>query len=303
MNHFIRYSKILLVFVLIVFQSCSENDQGINNTSELQTKHTISNEFINLDYVASIHQGFLNINITFEIDESIRVSDFALDVSSKGYRLDISDKLENYSKKLYNNYSSLEAKLISQSITSFLDTYPEPNDFNKEELQGLFYLKSIFNAIYRTKETNLFRKNNSLSNLIITPYEGYITGISPYHAKEDIQIDIVDFQNWLTNYSGSRLTDKDISYIESKINGLQTLTLMEYQNLVHKPLGQLEKSYKKESKNDCWILCGGDCGCCGNYEGQCFYGHVLCYSHDYLCQSCSPRWFCFSGCEATPCLL
>jgi hypothetical protein len=287
------------------FNNESFNTKKVNlfqdkTTSDLLTKHTISNDFITLDYRASVNQGFLNIDMKFEKNNLIESHSFSIDVSSKGYRLNISDKLKNYSKELFNNYSSLEAKLISQSITSFLDTYEEPNDFIKEELQGLFYIRSMFNAIYRAKESQLFRTDNSLSNIEIHSYEGYITGLSPYHAKEDIQLDMNDFQNWLDNYSGSRLPDEDILYIKSKVNGLNTLTLMEYQNIVHKPLGQLNDASNKNSQR-CWILCGGDCGCCGNYDGQCYYGHVLCYAHDYLCQSCSPSWFCFSGCEATPC--
>lgn len=162
---------------------------------------------------------------------------------------------------------------------------------------------SVFNAINRYQEISMFKSTQTPPIIQITPYDGYITGLTPFRAKEDIILNISDFENWLENYAGYRLLDRDIVYIKTKISNLQNLSLKEYQNLVHEPLNTQDQSnLSTEDVNyDCWFLCGGDCGCCGNYEGQCYYAHIFCYGHDYLCESCDPGWFCFSGCQPTPC--
>ena len=41
---------------------------------------------------------------------------------------------------------------------------------------------------------------------------------------------------------------------------------------------------------------GSDWGCCGNYDGCCYFVAPICLIHDQLCSNCTPSWFCFSGC-------
>ena len=42
---------------------------------------------------------------------------------------------------------------------------------------------------------------------------------------------------------------------------------------------------------------GRDLGCCGSYDGPCWFSNILCYWHDRICICCFSWWFCFSGCR------
>ena len=290
----------LIFLTLVVFSviSCT-NEEALTDEANQKTTLVLSNEYLQLKYTSSVKDGVLNVNL--ENLNNTSNYQMQLDVKSKGYKLDISNSLEQYSKDWQKEIDPVESKLIAQTILGYVNNYNQPSDFRKEEMQGLFYIMSVFNAISRHNEISMFKSTNSSPIVEITAYEGYITGLTPFRAKEDITLNISDFENWLDNYSGSRLLNRDIKYIKEKINGLQNLSLKEYQNLVHEPLNTQRKSNVSSKNVDCWFLCGGDCGCCGNYEGQCYYAHVLCYAHDYLCESCDPGWFCFSGCQPTPC--
>lgn len=62
--------------------------------------------------------------------------------------------------------------------------------------------------------------------------------------------------------------------------------------------GMIESNASKS--NRCLIGKGSSHGCCGNYEGCCYYRHMYCYVHDKLCTNCTPSWFCFNGCVPDP---
>jgi hypothetical protein len=44
---------------------------------------------------------------------------------------------------------------------------------------------------------------------------------------------------------------------------------------------------------------GGDCGCCGNYSGLCYFCHLGCYMHDQECEGCG--FGCVPACVPRPC--
>ena len=48
-----------------------------------------------------------------------------------------------------------------------------------------------------------------------------------------------------------------------------------------------------------WLR-GTDWGCCGSYNGFCWFANPVCYVHDAICTCCFSRWFCFSGCRRDP---
>lgn len=300
------YPTYFIIIIAFYVTSCSFNQVAefsdfakSDETSSLQTKEIrVVNKFIDIVYFASLDdKGRLQIEISIDNNEKVRQHKFTLDVKSSSYKLDISKRLESYASNLLDEYDALEARLISQSLLSYIDTHPGVQNFREEEAHGLFYIIAIFSAIDRYNQVLTFTSLGDSPKLEITAYEGYITGLTPFRAKEDIILNISDFKSWLDTYSGNRLTARDIAYIKDKLKGLKILSLSEYQNLVHTPLQEANR----DDDDDCWILCGGDCGCCGNYEGQCYYANDICYVHDYLCESCEPAWFCLSGCQPTPC--
>lgn len=295
---------ILISLASVMMYGCNKEDIDLNKGGK---SLTFSNEYLQLDYGGNIDaNGMLNL-ILIVNDQRNKVSyDMKVDVTSEGYRLDISNGLKSEAKKFVGAVTKTKAKLIAETIMEFIEGYDNPGDFKDEELQGLFYYNSVFNAIYRHHAINQFNSNSRTINEIqITPYNGYITGLTPYMAKEDIVMDIPHFKNYLENYTLNRLSKEDINYIIHKVGNRSSMSFKDYEDLVH---GSLEANSvaalanaRTTGEGDCFLFCGGDCGCCGNYEGQCYYANPICYAHDYLCESCSPSWFCFSGCQPTPC--
>ena len=57
----------------------------------------------------------------------------------------------------------------------------------------------------------------------------------------------------------------------------------------------LEGEKDRKAKRWSWPS-GSDHGCCGNYEGPCFYWHVYCYIHDRACSRCQ-YWHCGPACR------
>ncbi len=295
---------ILISFVSILMLGCSTEEPEFNIDDQFLV---ISNNYLQLNYKGNVNaNGILNLTLIVNDQKNAISYDMKIDVSSKGYRLDIANSLKSEAKKLASKISKAKAKLIAETIMEFIEGYDNPGDFKNEKMMGLFYYNSIFNAIYRHHTINQFNSNSrTLSDIQITPYNGYITGLTPFMAKEDIVMDIPHFKNYLNSYSLSRLSKEDINYIINKVGNRSSMSFKDYEDLVH---GSLKANSvaalanaRTTGEDGCFLLCGGDCGCCANYEGQCYYAAPICYVHDYLCQSCSPSWFCFSGCQPTPC--
>lgn len=296
MIFFKKLSLALKIFLLAALMSnCSEDsnlvaDQKLENfTFKLLSKNG------NLNYRAKIKEsGHLYFVLQIKNFSKSNIFEMDIDVTSQGYKLVVSDILEQKALSWANTIDNETVKIASVEIENFINQHEEVTDFQLIESQGLFFCRAIFNAINRyqtTTRVSSFSKTNQ-NTLSITTYEGYITDLTPYVAKEDIIISTSNLENYFSTYSNSRLNSEDIQYINRSLEGYQSVSLIEYENLVHEPIDQL---------GDCVLLCGGDCGCCGNYEGQCYYAHVMCYIHDFLCESCEPSWFCFSGCKPTPC--
>lgn len=262
---------------------------------------SVSSQSLDLKYRSYIDESGI-LNLYLENLRNGEIRNVRLDVTSDRYRIKIASTLENYSRDWLKDISPTETKLYVQALTDYANNYDNPIDFKKEEMQGIYYLISIFNCIDRYYQSISSKTAKIYDSLKISPYDGYITGLSPFKSMEDISLDISDFQKWLDSYEGLRLTEHDIKYIKSKISGLSisTISLKDYYDLVHKPLEDQISNGSTDNAR-CFILCGGDCGCCGNYSGQCYFANAFCYVHDYLCQSCQPDVFCLDGCQATPC--
>lgn len=303
-------SLLLLSFAL----SCEKNAL-VEDANTISLNYSKDN--VKLDYQGNVtKEGILNLTLTVNHKNRNIVSDqLRIDVISSGYRLRIAPILETKVNELLNGITKENANIIENSLFELIDEYSNSNDvseFRKEELQGLFYYRSIFKAIvrYHSPKSNFITR--AKENVVITPYNGYITGLTPFAATEDIIIDISDFESYLKNYSLRRLTSGDITYISDKLNEYTSsnpggrvsddrsiISLQSFTELVL--IQGLPTSPSPIPSDGCFILCGGDCGCCGNYIGQCYYAHGGCFIHDYLCESCTPRWFCFSGCKPSSC--
>lgn len=206
------------------------------------------------------------------------------EISSKDYKQQMAGWLEQYAYDLHHDVSIEMASRIVQVIQDLIEKiWAEQGAgvFRDERYGGLHYLKAVFGSISRSESRTA--SNFSVPPVgDITPYEGYLASLTPFYAQEEIRIYLVPFRNWLDT-GPDRLLVQDIEAIKSEIPSTGWMTYKTYFAI---PWGNL--------------LEGGDCGCCGNYEGVCWYASYWCYLHDFLCQECQ-YVACFSGCEETPC--
>jgi hypothetical protein len=245
---------------------------------------------MHLSYDGSI-DSYGNLVLKFESistnDNSIVIDTERLfDLTDPDYRQKMGDWLEQYAFDLHTKISIQSAAKIVNGLQAIVETvyYEKGTEtFRDEKYEGLFYLKAVFGSVSRSDY------GSTSSNLRvppvggITPYQGYITGLTPFYAQEEMLLLMTPFRAWLNN-TPQRLTAQDVINVRALLPTAGYITYKQYFG----------------TTATVWLQ-GSTCGCCGNYAGGCFYAHPLCYIHDYLCQSCTPYLFCFSGCVVSPC--
>lgn len=282
------FISLALLFFIVIRCSTSPNSLDLeNNASDLTGK-----------YDADIVDSKLYLHMILENDKHIKVLERRDTIDlSKGYRLRIAAKLKEIASQIMSKTVNLDSKKSILSVQTLIDTFAKSynaTDMANEEVQGLFYYLAIFKMINRYNEE---LSTNKLAELKCTTYNGYIVGLSPYHAKEDIIINTKNLKEYLSAGNARKLTSPQVNIIVETLNNysLSEIALSDLENEVEQDMLKQSKTLKTA-----WLE-GGDCGCCGNYEGVCWFANDACYIHDYLCQDCKPQWFCFKGCKPTPC--
>lgn len=191
-----------------------------------------------------------------------------------------------YSKK-YNDYSVNYgiAKLLlhSKIIRNSLSDFKSKNDFNSMYALnnlGLFIFHSILNGAERNQQISF------------NTHEGFILGICSFACEEDMVLEYIEIENYVKSNNSNNPDKLGISYINDILPRLnkQNVSILSLRN-------ELNTYFNSTSRG--WPD-GGQCGCCGNYEGPCVYWSLTCLAHDMACQQCQ-HWWCFSGCGPTSC--
>jgi hypothetical protein len=179
------------------------------------------------------------------------------------------------------------AYYISDSISG--------NTLKAELFQVLFYHNSILKSIKRF--------NSGSDSCYCTSYAGYVAGLSSFHCNQDIIVHVSSFKNYLQD-SIALLQRYNVEYLIGYLENYpkDQISFDEVFNKIYSESG----GYRVNpifTPFPCPWISGGDCGCCGNYQGPCVLCAIICYIHDYQCwvQDCKPRWFCFRECQSTPC--
>jgi len=145
-------------------------------------------------------------------------------------------------------------------------------------------------CMYSTLSNAANRDNSGTGNINFSIIDSYINGSSSFSCEEDEYINIPMFKSYLTALKATS-TDPGIDYyLGALANETSTsLNIVEITNRLN--------TYFNQAR---WPQ-GGECGCCGNYEGICLYWNKICLIHDYQCQTCTPSWYCFKGCVPSSC--
>lgn len=279
----------IFVFVSILSIRCANEADQVNLEGQALQQLTAK-------YVGKVNGNGLVLSLLiYDKDKNVVLKrDDIIDIS-EGYKTSVDLQLKKIATSILTDSPVTNMTLMAGAVQDLIDQYGnthEAEEMKRDEVLGLFYYVSIFKMIDRyNKELT----SNKLASLKCTTYNGYIVGLSPYFAKEDI---IINKKMAIAYLSGnpSKLTKQKANIIVDllKAYNRENFTLLELESL-------LDVKYHEKSTTLRVLLEGGDCGCCGNYSGHCWMTSIYCWEHDMLCQSCTPRWFCFSGCKPTPC--
>jgi hypothetical protein len=187
-----------------------------------------------------------------------------------------------YGKAVLQEYSfMLERMLVLQSETL------TQNSQRSLVFQVLCFYHSLLNASLRDDNTPM----------TFTPIESFINGTTSFSCEEEQYINIPAFKAYLTALQPQQPNNVGIGYFLNALKYEQSpvLSILQINKVLIKYF-----SIAGCGGGSCWPQ-GSDCGCCGNYQGPCYFWHPICLLHDYMCQNCKPRWFCFSGCIPSDC--
>lgn len=248
-------------------------------TNEIQLTY-LSSFDLDGSLITKLESASSNGNIILETERKFNTR-------NPDYKMLMARWLEEYAFELHTTVSIENSTRIVDGLQDIISrVYYEkgPATFRDERFGGLHYLKAVFGSISRSDIISSNQRSTDMPPVgEITPYPGYITGLTPFYAQEEMLLFMFPFRNWLDS-TPTRLTPQDVVKIKNELPTAGYITYWTY-------FWEIATIF----------LDGTDCGCCGNYQGQCYYAHPLCAVHDWLCESCSPELFCFSGCVPTPC--
>ena len=168
-------------------------------------------------------------------------------------------------------------------VLNVKDTISQRNQYSFV-YQGLF--------IYQSLLVGAKRDTKNIGSIDFTVMSSYILVGSSFVCKEEVFINISDFKQYLEE---RKKWDKKNVGIDYYLGALKNESSTEL-NMIEITV-RLEEYF--QSKFGRWPQ-GGECGCCMNYSGPCYYWNEICLAHDMACQRCQHSW-CFSGCVPSSC--
>lgn len=201
----------------------------------------------------------------------------------------LSNRLFGLYRDVAKKYSVNQLKEYTQHIKAMVETVSEKLDTKQLHslvFQSLCMFYSLAQAPVRDIE--------ECGYVPFTVMESYLNGLASFSVEEDSYLDIRGFKEYLTRQKELQPQNPGIDYY---LGALQHETA-ERLNMVQ--ITARLQAYFDAKMAVRWPQ-GSECGCCGNYAGPCYYWSKICLAHDYACQSCTPRWACFSGCVPSSC--
>jgi hypothetical protein len=177
------------------------------------------------------------------------------------------------------------SRAIDQMVTNIRDTISQKS-IRSFIFQGIFIFKSLFDGAKRDP--------NGTGNIDFTVFGGYENALNSFVCEQDIIINIADFRTYLINRKQTDSANVGIDYYLGALQNETATTLNQFQ------INQKLTTYFSQTQSYAAWPQGGQCGCCANYPGNCYYWSSICLAHDMACQQCQYSW-CFSGCVPSSC--
>lgn len=304
--------SIALIGSLIIY-SCRK-DNKVANSAPQKTLNFIENG-IKINYASQIINGNLQFSLNIQDEKSGKgiVEDFIVNIDKKQLSADITKQITAKQRVLSQSFSKEEISNIIVVMDKMINSLT--NDITDKELldlkvQGLFMSKSLVQSVNRQilkNEQNSSFNISSVSDMFFdakvftsnTVYEGFNRGFSSFSLTEDLIVNVNDFNNAI-NQDPQGSQAKETQFIQTVLGGLNSNYVSVYEferELVNYTLNNPDKFEGAPSTFGYKWPKGSDHGCCGNYDGDCYFFHPICYLHDKMCKNCTPKWLCLPGCK------
>lgn len=266
--------------------------------------------FSHFFYAQWVHNDVNNgIRITYDFNLAVKNSDSSLtinlkitdnvlkktinygDINLNSENVIDSAKLSNLLKTKYarifsengKNTISKHSKYLSTMTQSVKDTISQKKQ-RSFVYQGLFIFQSLLNGADRDTSNS--------GNVTFSVMSTYPVALSSFVCAEEVLINIDDFKTYLRGRKGWDKSNIGIDYYLGALeNKSGTKNMVEI-------IDDLEIYFNATVGR--WPQ-GGECGCCGNYSGNCYHWNHGCLAHDVACERCQHNW-CFGGCVPSSCI-
>lgn len=298
--------------ILASFKKSSTNN--INNV-QLTYKLNNSNEKIRLVTTLttdSIKTFFLiNKNNKWEIIYGLYAN-----TKDENYKNSLNKIIENKGEIVLELNEPLIATVLSElrNTPKLLFENLKKEDYYNDASLAIFWHLAIFNTASRAKE-------NNDTNCHCSEYTDSLNEKMPFFCSEDKLVSKEEVYYLLVNVVSGKefgnkhfIPNKSLKYLENATEHIQASEIgsvlkLEFKEFWQKTLTEKERNTFNENISsrgfwdaECFLYdvdSGGDCGCCGNYSGDCNYCHMGCYLHDLACEDCG--WGCGPDCVEGPC--
>lgn len=285
MKTFYFKSVITFICVLLINVSSAQSGQWLHNDE----KNGIQ---ITYDFRLNVDKGdsSLTLNLTVNDKNSNQTFEYGeIELTPKNV-LDsnyLSSLLSAKYAALWKQYGReiilKHSDALSTMVLNVRDSISQRNQ-HSFVYQGLFMYQSLLNATKRDIKNN--------GNVSFTVMSSYIVAISSFICEEEVYINIPDFKKYLQERKEWDKENKGIDYYLGALENEKATEL----NMVEITI-RLENYFQNQFAR--WPQ-RGECGCCGNYSGPCYFWNKICLAHDMTCQRCQHSW-CFSGCVPSSC--
>jgi hypothetical protein len=300
---------LIVLATLVAINTFAQNRIEPNNyTSSAQWICNILKDNVKLTYSFSLQQTggtSLNVSLAIQNNTTAEVFDYGT-VQFKEETIlnktELQKLLKNKYSELFNRYGRQvllnHIQYLNFMVSSVRDTLKDKNHYSFV-YQALRFFQTVTNA------SNRDTKNKG--EVPFTIFGGYTKSICSFVCEEDMVFNIGDFKRYLVDRKVTDSNNKGIDYY------LESLRDVNSDSLRFSEISQLLETYftnsgvainpnpmeNSDATNARWPQ-GGECGCCGNYSGNCYFWSRICLAHDMACQRC--QWdLCFRGCVPSSC--
>lgn len=225
-----------------------------------------------------------------EGDQLVQLSNQLIQIGTHSERTTMGKVLGNAVNTQVIRFTASQVLRWEQEMELFLEQSTARMDFGQmatAQVQSLCFARSFVRGLGR----RIANRNGSVT---CTVSESFVRQLSSLVCEEDQVLTLKELQTYVAA-NPERAANLGSKYYLDVFKRTGATSLRESELKL-----QFNTYFAETTANRQWPS-GSACGCCGNYSGPCLVWSQVCLYHDIKCQTCTPRWYCLSGCKPTPC--